>query len=474
MASSASSSKPKRKRVMEENAFRVMASVSPSKLKCEMEELQGNSFKEMAPTPPSKQKCEMGEKGNNVKEMAPALPSDQSFHPYDVFINHCNPDVGKTVASVLYQFLQYLGLNVFLHSTDLQLGDSLPANIQHVIRSSSVHIAILSKGYSYTPWCLAELCLMLKTGSKIVPLFYDVATSDLRYIGKGVYADAFATHTQSKRDMPMQWKDALYNVSLISGIEFDSSNGNLGELCKNIVDTVLIELREAKTKLKLEVTDHLVGLEEAMEELEGTISTTGWNYNGNGVIVGIVGRAGIGKTTLAKEFFNRKHPSFCKSSFLFDVGEAHRTEKMGKMQDKLMSDVSMPLPLSTSTVRPGSHEEYWYFKPLIILDGVDHADQLRALSLNDFLNQGALVIVTCHDANVMQSFKMVKIYEMRGLDSVDARKLFCWHAFRQSHPPKGCDKLVELHVRVSRGLPLDLKVLGENIYSLKNEIHAQL
>ncbi|XP_057837026.2 probable 2' cyclic ADP-D-ribose synthase BdTIR [Cryptomeria japonica] len=71
------------------------------------------------------------------------------------------------------------------------LGDSFPSTIETAIRSAAVHIAILSKGYAESPWCLEELDLMLRSKAKIIPLFYGVKPSDLRYIERGVYGKAF-------------------------------------------------------------------------------------------------------------------------------------------------------------------------------------------------------------------------------------------------------------------------------------------
>ncbi|KAH9303230.1 hypothetical protein KI387_014813, partial [Taxus chinensis] len=226
---------------------------------------------------------------------APTSPApsndDASFHCYDVFINHRGPDVKNSVASVVHQFLNCLGLKPFLDSTEFQTGANISVNIQHAIQSSAVHIAIFSERYASSPWCLAELCLMLETGAKIVPVFYDVTPSDLRYIEKGRYATAFTTYEEKQRHVNWldEWKRALHKVSFINGIGFDSSNGNMGKLCKNIVDTVVNEVGKVKIKCELEIAEHPFGLDEAIQELEAKISSWGQINNGDGKIVGIVG-----------------------------------------------------------------------------------------------------------------------------------------------------------------------------------------
>ncbi|GLJ36538.1 hypothetical protein SUGI_0734130 [Cryptomeria japonica] len=118
--------------------------------------------------------------------------------PYDVFINHRGPDVKHTLAATVYNTLTGMGLRVFLDSQKLELGDFLPTEIEDVMRGASFHIAIFSPNYAQSPWCLAELSFMLRTGVQIVPFFYDVQPDDVRY-AKGVYADAFSRHKMKGR-----------------------------------------------------------------------------------------------------------------------------------------------------------------------------------------------------------------------------------------------------------------------------------
>ncbi|GLJ33646.1 hypothetical protein SUGI_0676470 [Cryptomeria japonica] len=89
----------------------------------------------------------------------------------DVFINHRGPDVKNTLALQLYNSLQNLKIRAFLDSEEKELGDPFPSTIERAINSAAVHIAIFSKGYAESPWCLAELALMLRSKVKIIPVF---------------------------------------------------------------------------------------------------------------------------------------------------------------------------------------------------------------------------------------------------------------------------------------------------------------
>ncbi|GLJ23449.1 hypothetical protein SUGI_0443810 [Cryptomeria japonica] len=84
--------------------------------------------------------------------------------------------------------------------------------------TSFLHIAILSSKYAESPWCLAELSFMLKTGKTVIPVFFEVDPGDIRWTpkGNGIYSDAFSKHKESGRYSPEKiedWKVALQNVA---------------------------------------------------------------------------------------------------------------------------------------------------------------------------------------------------------------------------------------------------------------------
>lgn len=147
----------------------------------------------------------------------------ESSRLFDVFINHRGPDVKRTLAIQLYNSLERLGIRAFLDSQEKELGDSFPSTIETAIRSASVHVAIFSKGYADSAWCLAELVLMLESQAKIIPVFYGVKPCDLRHIEKGVYADAFVKYKEKGRYLEKlnEWKEALQSLSLIAGEEIN-------------------------------------------------------------------------------------------------------------------------------------------------------------------------------------------------------------------------------------------------------------
>ncbi|KAH9288819.1 hypothetical protein KI387_032936 [Taxus chinensis] len=416
---------------------------------------------------------------SGIESPAKRRKVDESSRLFDVFINHRGPDVKQTLATQLYNSLRDLGIKAFLDSEEKELGDSFPSTIQTAIRSAAVHVAIFSKNYAHSPWCLAELVLMLQSPSKIIPVFYDVQPWELRHIENGVYGEAFTVYEKKGRhlDKLKEWKEALQSVSLITGEEFYRFSH-----CKTIVSAVEKEFRRRKN---LHVAKYPVGLHKLVEEFERRcLNELVKDFDSHcaireeskdkAKIVGIFGMGGVGKTTLSKELFNRKKWEYTRSSFLFDVREVSSTSSgLVSLQIKLLKDLFDGEPPNfqsaeegTSYLRDCLGRSRRSLKFLIFLDDIDHVEQLDALLVKDMLNKCAdsLIIITTRDVGVLISAGINAGYQLKGMDTNDGGELFCWHAFGQPHPASGFDNLVEDFVRVCGGLPLSLQVLGRHVH----------
>jgi len=373
--------------------------------------------------------------------------------------------VKKTMASVLYQFLIGRGLRVFLDSDEFELGDRIPDKIEQAIRSSCVQIVILSKNYAHSAWCLAELALMLEINAKIVTVFHHVPVSFPRYC-TGDYADAFREHESKVRESKVRysnadiqkWRKALHEVSQIVGWESNEQNDDQGKLLKDVVDAVL---KEVKRRSSLEVAEHPVGLEEAVDDFNRRRER-----ENNPKLVGIVGMCGSGKTTLAKHFFNLKHSDFDASCFLFEVREESAGKNLPTLQRNILKKL-LNLDLEIDSVIEGKEILQSRFATvgttsrfLIILDGIDHKDQGDALLVGNILQTDSLIIITSRDRSVFTSLPEAMLYEMKTMDKKHGRELFCWHAFNQPSPVIGSENVVDGFVRKCDGLPLLLKEFG--------------
>ncbi|GLJ27322.1 hypothetical protein SUGI_0536180 [Cryptomeria japonica] len=364
-----------------------------------------------------------------------------------------------------------MGLRVFLDSEELELGDSLPTELQEAIKSASLHIAIFSQNYAQSRWCLDELSFMFRTGTRIVPIFYYTEVADVRY-AKGVYAEAFQLYLNKGRyssEKLKEWKDTLFNVSHNIGYIVNSKEKE-DMLLKSITYCVVKEIK----KLPFVVAEHPVGLDEIVQDFELTTLQSDRSHQ-DMQMVGIWGMGGSGKTTLAKKLYNNIYPSMEKASLILDIRDAANKNLLCDKQKKLLEDLGFK-GLSVDNVEEGkailtSHLRS--IRALIVLDDVDHVDQLNALlpyrGSESLIGSGALIIVTTRELEVLRCWDISSHYKMKPLSAIHAEQLFCWHAFLKSSPQNGFDELVEKFLEACSGLPLSLKVLGGQLYGNVNK-----
>ncbi|GLJ30475.1 hypothetical protein SUGI_0603170 [Cryptomeria japonica] len=365
------------------------------------------------------------------------------------------------------------GCRAFLDREEIKGGDSIPFAIRNAICSSLVQIAIFSKGYAESSWCLDELHLMLQqTDALFIPFFYDVQPWELRHIKdeKSQYGVAFSDYRSKGRylDKLDEWKNALKSAADVSGYELSHSSHQYN-LCENIVSRVLQLVQERRNSKPLNVAKYPVGLADLIQDFESCCT-------GKVMIAGIYGLGGSGKTTLAKELFNRKRSDYHAASFLSDVRESHANRDLQCLQSQLLKDL-FPKDSEISSVHHGIGElkdrlgraRHLHF--LIVLDDIDHQDQLDALLPEGMLSSSSLVIITTRDQSILMGADIR--YKMKELNRDRAKELFCSHAFRIGDPPIAYEKLVESFVEFCGGLPLSLKILGAHLYG-RDEYYWQL
>eukprot|EP00253_Pinus_taeda_P034590 PITA_34590 len=426
---------------------------------------------------------------------------------YDVFLNHRGPDTKKGLASHIYRSLIVRGLRVFLDEPELRKGEDMPSQIKEAIRTASVHVAIFSPTYAQSRWCLDELKLMVESGSTIIPVFHNVDPSELRWTrsGDGVLAGVqsilrcispclLGEKSRYARDLQLlenkttldprtnkekprydsstlkKWRDALYLVSNTSGFDRNTYDGDEGQL----VDAVVEEVWRKARKTPLNVAKYPTGLVEKIEDVERMVQRQSQKIR----VVGIVGLGGVGKTTLAKEFFNRHRSNYDRYCFLSDVRETAAKSSLSSLQTKLLKGLAHLTDVQISNTDEGIEELRKHLssspQSLIVLDDVDHIDQPDALfsPVIDTMQASSLILVTSRNRDVLTSSGILdeSIYKQTGLNRQQSRALFCSHAFDQSCPVTGFEQLVEDFLNFCDGLPLSLKVIGAAIRGKDSEI----
>ena len=148
------------------------------------------------------------------------------------------------------------------------------------------------------------------------------------------------------------------------------NNRDEGELLDKVVELVL---KKGK-RTQLNVADYPTGLDQKVKDFENNLLSQ--QHSGKFQVVGIAGLGGIGKTTLAKELFNRKSSNYSKAYFLSEIRENAAKISLEYLQSKLLKDL-MQLDLHIGSSHQGIEMISKHFpssQVLLVLDYVDHVD----------------------------------------------------------------------------------------------------
>eukprot|EP01018_Ginkgo_biloba_P008891 Gb_04286 [translate_table: standard] len=288
---------------------------------------------------------------------------------FDVFINHRGKDVKDTLASHIYDLLQFHGVRAFLDREELRTGEEFPDAITEAIQSSP-------------PTNIT--------------------------------------------------KDIL----------------NKSRLARAVVQEVLEKIKSEP----LIGPKFPVGLKEPVAQLREYIIRCRMEKK-HVAFVGIIGFAGVGKTTLAKALFNNirwdLNFNFERASFIEDIKEEVEKRGLQVVRLKLLQNL---LHLSHRQAEQIIRKRLRNIDALIVLDNIEDDKQLEAVLSPEDLLPGSTVIVTSSDSSIFKRNNFLK-YEMLGLDSSQSRELFCLHAFDSGVPCAPFKNLVDKVISVCKGIP---------------------
>ncbi|XP_059590742.1 TMV resistance protein N isoform X2 [Vitis vinifera] len=177
---------------------------------------------------------------------AAAASSASSQGRYDVFLSFRGEDTRNNFTAHLCEELHTKGINTFIDEEKLERGQAVSAALVSAIENSMFSIIVLSENYASSRWCLEELVKIIQCmknrGHRVLPIFYNVAPSDVRN-HKGKFGEALAKHEENSKEGMERvqiWKDALTQVTNFSG--WDSRNKKMKKL-KAYSSTCLIHKR---------------------------------------------------------------------------------------------------------------------------------------------------------------------------------------------------------------------------------------
>ncbi|MFS7950934.1 putative TIR domain, P-loop containing nucleoside triphosphate hydrolase [Helianthus anomalus] len=382
----------------------------------------------------------------------------ESFQ-YDVFLSFSGEDTRKNFVDHLYEALHRHGIHTFKDDERLKQGESINNQLLKSIEESKLFIIVFSKNYASSSWCLNELVKIMecqKSNDQIAyPVFYDVDPSEVRK-QRGPVGEALAKHTNKEIG---KWREALTEAANLSGWDLrNTADGHEAKVIKLIIAQISLELRPINVNLD----DKLVGMEPRLQDLEKSLDIASNEVH----MIGIKGMGGAGKTTLARAVFDRISVHFEAKSFVENVREVSKASLSGllSLQRKILSDLPNGQGNNVGSVHDGKNmlkTKLRGRKVLVVLDDVDHQEQLEALAgdLNWF-KSGSRIIITTRDEQVLIAHRVERIRDVSLLSHEEAIGLFSRHAFGKDLPIQEYEKESQQVLQYAAGLPLTIKVLG--------------
>ncbi|KAM3375256.1 disease resistance protein RUN1-like [Capsicum galapagoense] len=380
---------------------------------------------------------------------------------FDTFLSFAGQDTRDNFIRPLHKRLQETGISVFKDDEKVGKGRFILTELFSAIENSRSAVIVFSEKYASSTWCLEELSKInerietkgLKIEIALVEHWRNLRRSYTLLIWKSYRGGRtlYAKHPTLQVQML---------VKLLKG---------KGE--EKCIELIVKEIYRCVEGGVSTIVKYQVGIESHVNKVESLLKV-----GLDGVhFVGIFGRAGEGKTTVARAIFDKISCQFEGSCFLTNVkgvSNKHETEGLKYLQENLLLQI---LGLEHAVLHLTNVDEGVKMirtmlrskRLLIVLDEVDDDKQLECLvGRRDWFGDGTRIITTTRNADLLHSHdKLYSVPEARH----EALELFSWYAFQQGTPNKEFEKPSFSVVNYASGLPLVLEVLGSFLYGRGTE-----
>ncbi|KAK3416314.1 hypothetical protein EUGRSUZ_H01779 [Eucalyptus grandis] len=302
-------------------------------------------------------------------------------------------------------------------------------------------------------------CKRLK-GQLVLPVFYGVEPREVRGHRES-FGDALARHEEKlgkDSERVKKWRQALIEAADLSGWPYvDGQSQDETEFIEKIAK----EISNIVKRVPLSVAKYPVGVGCRVEKVMSLLSMGSDDVR----MIGIWGTGGLGKTTIAKDVYNSIASQFDGCSFLANVREtSNRPDGLVHLQKTLLSETLWKENLVVLSEDKGANlirDRLCCRKILLVLDDVDHGDQLNALAREcAWFGKGSRIIVTTRDKHVLTSHGIDRVYEVKPLDQDEASELLSSYAFSRNQTKDISMDLIDNILSYANGLPLAIVVLG--------------
>ncbi|XP_049372094.1 TMV resistance protein N-like [Solanum verrucosum] len=385
---------------------------------------------------------------------------------YDVFLSFRGLDTRNNFTSHLHKALENRGISTFLDDESLESGGPIWIELVKAMEESQVAVIIFSKNYATSRWCLDELVKIMECKEEkkqlVIPVFYDVDPSHVRYQSES-FAEAFAKHESRYKDdvegmkKVEGWRSALTAAANIKGRDIRDKNE------AHCIEDLVNEISPKLCTTSLSYLTDIVGIDAHLEEVNYLLDMTSNDVRR----VWIWGMVGVGKTRIARAIFDllSSRFKFDGACFLPVSNEIH------SLQSILLSKLVGGKENCVLDKEDGKHRmscRLQLKKVLVVLDNIDHDDQLKYLAGDlGWFGKGSRIIATTRDKHFI--WKNDAVYRMTTLFEHDAIKLFNQFAFKDKVPDECFEEMTLEVVRQAQGLPLALEVWGSSLH--EKDIH---